>query len=73
MATTHVTLTTTGMHCMSCSMLIQMNVGEIEGVEAVKADLASGTTEVDFDPEKTDVDAIIAEIVKSGYGAEVAD
>ncbi|MBA4370103.1 MAG: copper chaperone [Coriobacteriaceae bacterium] len=73
MATKHVTLKTTGMHCMSCSMLIQMNVGDLEGVEGVKADLASGTTEVDFDPDKVDIHAIIAEIVKSGYGAEVAE
>lgn len=66
----HVVLKTTGMHCMSCVMLIQMNVGDLDGVEAVKADLASGTTEVDYDSELTDVQAIVDEIVRSGYGAE---
>ncbi len=69
----HVQLKTTGMHCMSCSMLIQMNVGDVEGVESVVADLGSGMTDVDFDDEKVDVQAIIDEIVRAGYGAEVAE
>lgn len=72
-AMAHVSLKTTGMHCMSCSMLIQMNVGDLAGVEAVTAELASGMTEVDYDPALTDAQTIIDEIIRSGYGAEVAD
>lgn len=68
----HVTLKTTGMHCMSCSMLIQMNVSDLEGVENVTADLASGITEVDYDAAVIDTQEIVDEIVRSGYGAEVA-
>ncbi len=69
----HVRLKTTGMHCMSCSMLIQMNVGELDGVESVNADLASGMTDVEFDESAVDVQAIVDEIVRAGYGAEVAE
>ncbi len=68
-----VTLKTTGMHCMSCSMLIQMNVGDLEGVDSVVADLASGVTEVEYDPAKVDVRSIVDEIVRAGYGAEEAE
>lgn len=68
----HVSLRTTGMHCMSCAMLIQMNVGDLDGVDAVDADLASGMTEVDYDPAVVDVETIVDEIVRSGYGAEAA-
>lgn len=68
-----VQLKTTGMHCMSCSMLIQMNVGDLDGVDSVTADLASGMTDVDFDDTKVDVQTIIDEIVRAGYGAEVAE
>lgn len=66
----HVTLNTTGMHCGSCAMLIRMNVGDIEGVESVSVDLASATTEVEYDPAVLDVQRIVDEIVASGYGAE---
>jgi len=61
---------TSGMHCPSCSMLIQMNVSEVAGVESVKADYGTGITEVVFDPAKVTPEAICAEIESSGYSAE---
>lgn len=72
MAERTVRLQTTGMHCQSCSMLIQMNVGDLEGVHAVVSDYASGITEVTFDPEVVSVEDVVAEVEKAGYGAEVA-
>jgi copper chaperone CopZ len=73
MAEKTIELETTGMHCQSCSMLIDMSVGELDGVSAVKSDYAGGTTEVTFDDEKVGVDDIVGEIVKAGYGASVKD
>jgi copper chaperone len=67
-----VSIATTGMHCHSCSMLIEMNVGELEGVASVHADVATGTTEVSYDPAIVDVETILGAIRASGYGAEVA-
>jgi copper chaperone CopZ len=61
---------TTGMHCNSCSMLIQMTLEEIDGIESVASNAATGITEVVHDPAKVSADDIIAEIVKAGYGAE---
>lgn len=63
---------TSGMHCTSCSMLIQMNVGDLEGVESVNADYASGITEVVFDPAVVTPEEIAAEIRSAGYEAEQA-
>ncbi len=71
MADKTVTLKTTGMHCRSCAALIQMSVGEIDGVSQVHVDHEAATTEVVYDPETVSVDSIAAEIVKLGYGAEL--
>lgn len=59
------TLKLSGMHCVSCSMLIE---GELEdmGVEA-KANYAKQLVVVTFDPTKTKEEAIIAAIGKLGY------
>ena len=72
-ATTTKRFATTGMHCPSCSMLIQIDVGDLPGVSAVSADHRTGLTEVTYDDETLDADAIVAAIVKAGYGAEVAE
>ena len=66
---TEVTLKTTGLHCRSCSMLVDMTVGELDGVEAVETDYVSGDTKVNFDTGKVSVDEIIAAIIEAGYGA----
>jgi copper chaperone CopZ len=72
MAISTVKIKTTGMHCPSCSMLIQMTVGELDGVESVSSDHRTGETDVTFDPAKVDADRIVEEIRRAGYGAEVA-
>jgi copper chaperone len=69
MATTKIK--TTGMHCPSCSMLIEMNVGDLPGVEEVRASQADCLTTVTYDESKTDAESIVAEIVAAGYGAEI--
>jgi copper chaperone CopZ len=66
-----ITIKTTGTHCPSCSMLIEMNVGELPGVSAVRASHADGTAEVSYDPAVTDVETIVQTIREAGYGAEV--
>lgn len=53
-------------------MLIQMNVGDLEGVESVKADMATGMTHVVYDPARVNVEDIVSEIQSAGYGAEPA-
>jgi copper chaperone len=72
MSETTVRLKTSGMHCNSCSMLVQMTVEDLPGVAAVKADYPTGITEVTYDPDVLDVAQIIDAVVQAGYGAEVA-
>ena len=72
MAAETVTLDTTGMHCQSCAMLIEMSVKELEGVSDARVDLADARTEVTFDGDKVSVDDIVQEIARAGYGASVA-
>lgn len=72
MASVTATLATSGLHCSSCSMLVDMTVGELEGVESVKTDHATGKTVVVFDDSVTSVDAVIAAIQSVGYEAEPA-
>ena len=72
MATVTKRFATTGMHCPSCSMLIQMDVSDLAGVTAVSADHRTGMTEVTYDDSVASVDEIIESIAKAGYGAELA-
>lgn len=65
-------LKTDGMHCPSCSMLIEMNVSDLPGIDSVRASHADGVTTVTYDPTITDVAAVIAEIKTAGYEAVVA-
>jgi copper chaperone CopZ len=65
-------LKTTGLHCPSCSMLIQMEVGDLDGVISVSADHRTGLAEVQHDSAIVAPDDIVAVILKLGYGAEVA-
>jgi len=62
---------TSGMHCPSCSMLIEMNVSDLPGIESVRASHADGLTTVTFDPSAIDADKIADEIRAAGYDAEL--
>jgi len=64
-------LATTGLHCRSCSMLVDMTVGELEGVSQVTTDHATGETVVTFDSDAIAVESIIGAIQSVGYDAEV--
>ena len=61
---------TTGMHCPSCSMLIEMDLAAMPGVKSVKSDHRSAVTEVVYDEETVGPDEIVAKVTRAGYGAE---
>lgn len=63
-------LATSGLHCTSCSMLVDLTVGEIEGVDEVRTDHATGETVVRFDDALVTVDQILDAIRSVGYDAE---
>ncbi len=61
---------TTGTHCPSCSMLIQMELDDVPGVVNASVDHRTSIAEVVFDDASLSEDDIIAAITKAGYGAE---
>lgn len=63
-------LVTSGLHCTSCSMLVDLTVGDLDGVVEVHTDHATGDTAVRFDDATTTVDQIIEAIRSVGYDAE---
>jgi copper chaperone CopZ len=65
------TFKTTGMHCPSCSMLVTMNLEELEGVQSVSCDHVTGDTVVIHDEAAVDADHIRQTISDSGYDAEL--
>lgn len=63
---------TGGMHCPSCSMLIEMTLTDLAGVEVAASDHRSGVTEVTYDTAILTDEKIVSEIEAAGYSARVA-
>lgn len=64
---------TSGMHCPSCSMLIEMEVSDLAGVESVSSDHREGVTRVRYDDSVCSPTDIVDAITKAGYGATLLD
>lgn len=58
-----------GMHCASCSMNIDGELEDTEGVKNSNTNYAKHHTEVEFDEEKIDGSKIIEVIKSVGYTA----
>lgn len=64
---------TTGMHCPSCSMLVKLDVGDLDGVESVDSDHRIGMTTVTYDPDRVSPQQIAEAIATAGYEASLID
>lgn len=62
-------LKTEGMHCASCSMLIEMTLQDLEGIGDVKVDMGKGITTVTYDEGAVTTDAMVEAIEGAGYSA----
>ncbi|WP_339148599.1 MULTISPECIES: copper chaperone CopZ [unclassified Sutcliffiella] len=62
-----VTLKVNGMSCGHCVKAVEGSVGELDGVNSVKVDLASGTVAVEFKSEQVTVEKIKETIDEEGY------
>lgn len=60
-----------GMHCTSCSLSIDMDLEDLEGINKAHTSYAKQETEVEFDPDKITLETIIETIAKTGYSAKV--
>ena len=61
---TTVTYTVPAIHCEHCTHTIEMEVGELQGVQSVKADMNTKKDEIKFDApaDETKIKALLAEI-----------
>lgn len=66
-------LSLSGMHCSSCSSLIESALKKTSGVEKATVNFASEKATVFFDPASVGVPELIAVVKKTGYQAEVFD
>lgn len=66
-----VIFTIVDMHCVSCSITIDGDLEDREGVKESKTNYAKSQTEVEFDPHKVTEEEILAVIKKSGYTAKI--
>ncbi len=62
-----ITLNVEGMSCGHCINAIENNVGKLQGVSSVKANLDSGAVEVVFNTSEVSIDTIKETIDDQGY------
>ncbi len=58
-----------GMSCAGCAGSIETALRETPGVTACSVNFATEQARVDYDPQQTDVTALIAAVSQAGYGA----
>jgi copper chaperone len=68
--TESVSLTVTGMKCGGCETNITSKLEAIEGVLSVNASSKNNEVNVEFDAEKTSLDAITNAITGAGFTVE---
>ena len=68
---TKIKLKIDGMHCTSCSMNIDMDLEEVEGIKSVKTSYAKQESEIEFEEDKITLEQILKQIQETGYQAQV--
>jgi Cu+-exporting ATPase len=61
-----------GMHCSSCSALLEEVLGDHPGVASAWVELDAAKAKIDFDPSAVTVEELVALIAAEGYSAELA-
>jgi len=61
-----------GMHCASCSSVIEKTFKKVEGVHSVEVNYGTEKAKVSFDPSKTSPGALSKQIESLGYSLEVS-
>jgi|SRR3989344_2793402 len=56
-----------GMHCASCSAIIEKTLKKVEGVQSVQANFGTETAKISFDESKTDATKLSKKIEHLGY------
>lgn len=61
------TLKIGGMNCAACANRIERAIAKIDGVQSANVNFAAEKAAVEFDPSKTNLEAITAAVVEQGY------
>jgi copper chaperone CopZ len=64
---TKIILKISGMHCSSCSMRIDGDLEEVEGVKLAQTNFARGFSEIEYEESKVSVDQLKQVISNAGY------
>jgi Cu+-exporting ATPase len=64
---TQTKLKITGMHCAGCAASVEKALKVVKGVSSAAVDLAANQASVEFDPAKTDTQALAAAVKKAGF------
>lgn len=62
-----ITIKISGMHCSSCSMVIDGDLEYLDGVISSKTNFAKGISEIEYDQTKVSVEDLNKVIQKAGY------
>ena len=62
-----ITLPVTGMTCANCVATIERNLKKVDGVQSALVNLSSERATVEFDPQRTGLDDLVARIRRAGY------
>jgi copper chaperone CopZ len=65
-----ITFKIVGMHCTSCSIAIDGDLEDTEGVKRAHTSYAKAQTEVEFDPDKISEKQLASVIKNTGYTVE---
>lgn len=63
----HLTVKVSGMHCEGCSSIIVKSLSRIDGVSNVRADFDNGEVQLEFKPDKLELEKVRHAIRKVGY------
>lgn len=61
-----------GMHCASCSSVIEKTFKKVDGVHSVEVNYGTEKAKISFDPSKTSPDALSKHIEPLGYSLEIS-
>jgi len=56
-----------GMHCVSCTMLVDGDLEDLKGVKSSKTNFAKAMCEVEFDETEININQIVKTVKNTGY------
>lgn len=63
------TLAIDGMTCSHCKMTVTKALLSVEGVEHAEVSLEENRAEVEFDPQRASIEALVRAVDEEGYAA----